>query len=92
MVSFQIESCFLMRSQMLLRPRRVLCPNAGSGIWCLHKRHTAGPDTDIAQIARVLYEEHVGSLPIIDDSKNLVGMITRSDIFKAIVEGGLRGG
>jgi len=40
----------------------------------------------------VLYEEHVGSLPIIDDSKNLVGMITRSDIFKAIVEGGLRGG
>jgi CBS domain-containing protein len=52
---------------------------------------TAGPDTEIAQIARVLYEEHVGSLPIIDKDKNLVGLITRSDILKAIVEGDLLG-
>ncbi len=52
---------------------------------------TAGPDTEIAQIARVLYEEHVGSLPIIDEDKNLVGLITRSDILKAIVEGDLLG-
>ena len=50
---------------------------------------TAGPDTDISQIARVLYEEHVGSLPIIDENKNLVGLITRSDILRAIVEGDL---
>ena len=52
---------------------------------------TAGPDTEIAQIARVLYEEHVGSLPLIDEDKNLVGLITRSDILKAIVEGDLLG-
>lgn len=50
---------------------------------------TAGPDTDIAQIARVLYEERVGSLPIIDEDKNLIGLITRSDILRAIVEGDL---
>jgi CBS domain-containing protein len=52
---------------------------------------TAGPDTEISQIARVLYEEHVGSLPIIDEKKNLVGLITRSDILRAIVEGNLLG-
>lgn len=52
---------------------------------------TAGPDTEIAQIARVLYEERVGSLPIIDENRNLVGLITRSDILKAIVEGDLLG-
>jgi len=34
---------------------------------------TAGPETEIAAIARVLYEEHVGCLPIIDEDKNLVG-------------------
>jgi CBS-domain-containing membrane protein len=47
---------------------------------------TAGPETGIAQIARVLFEEHVGSIPIIDDQKALIGLITRSDILKAIVE------
>jgi acetoin utilization protein AcuB len=52
---------------------------------------TAGPDTDISQIARVLCEEHVGSLPIIDEQQTLVGLVTRSDILKAIVEGGLLG-
>ena len=52
---------------------------------------TAGPDTDIAQIALVLYEEHVGSLPVIDEQQTLIGLITRSDILKAIVEGGLFG-
>jgi len=52
---------------------------------------TAGPDTDIAQIARVLFEEHVGSLPVIDEQQTLIGLITRSDILKAIVEGGLFG-
>ena len=52
---------------------------------------TAGPDTGISQIARVLYEEHVGSLPIIDENKNLIGLITRSDILRAIVERDLLG-
>ena len=47
---------------------------------------TTGLDTDIT---RVLYEEHVGTLPIIDENKNLMGLITRSDILKAIVEGDL---
>jgi acetoin utilization protein AcuB len=47
---------------------------------------TAGAETSIAQIARVLFEEHVGSIPIIDEQKALVGLITRSDILKAIVE------
>ncbi len=52
---------------------------------------TAGPDTEITHIVRVLYEEQVGSLPIIDEEKKLVGLITRSDILKAVVEGDLLG-
>ena len=52
---------------------------------------TAGPDTGVDQIAQVMFEEKVGSLPIVSDGGELVGMITRSDILKAIVEGGLFG-
>lgn len=56
-------------------------------IQCLIKRRvlTASPDTGIREIARILFEERIGSMPIVDDKGILVGIITRSDILRTIV-------
>ena len=37
---------------------------------------------DLKQAARLLVTKHIGSLPVIDSRKQLVGMITETDIFK----------
>lgn len=44
---------------------------------------TINPDADIGQAAKVMQEKHVGSLPVISNSK-LVGIITERDFFKII--------
>lgn len=45
----------------------------------------ASPDTEIREIARVLFEHHIGSMPVIDPQARLVGIITRSDILRTLV-------
>lgn len=45
---------------------------------------SAHPDTEIRVVARVLFEERIGAMPIVDDSKTLVGMLTRSDILRIV--------
>ncbi len=46
---------------------------------------TASPDTEIREIARVMFEERIGSMPIVDEQGTLVGIITRSDILRTLV-------
>ena len=46
---------------------------------------TATPDTDIRQIARVFFEDRIGAMPIVEEKGGLVGLITRSDILRAII-------
>lgn len=45
---------------------------------------TASRKTDIRYITRLFVENRIGSMPIVDDRK-LIGIITRSDILKAIL-------
>jgi CBS domain-containing protein len=45
---------------------------------------TAEEDTPLAHIARVLLEENISALPIIDKTHKVVGMISRTDILKAV--------
>ncbi|WNM59993.1 CBS domain-containing protein [Candidatus Nitrospira allomarina] len=45
----------------------------------------ASPEAELCALARVLLEEHIGALPIVSESVGLVGMITRSDILRALV-------
>jgi len=45
----------------------------------------ADEETPLAHIARVLLEEKISALPIIDESHHLTGMITRTDILKAVI-------
>ncbi|MDR4508670.1 MAG: CBS domain-containing protein [Candidatus Brocadiaceae bacterium] len=45
----------------------------------------ASPDTDVREIAKIMIEEHIGSMPIVDEKESLVGIITRSDILRTII-------
>lgn len=46
--------------------------------------HAASPDTDIHQLAHVMFDEHIGSLPIVDTKRKVIGIVTRSDILKVM--------
>ena len=42
-------------------------------------------DTQIPYIAKVLIEEHISAMPIIDESKTPIGIVTRSDVLKTLL-------
>ena len=42
-------------------------------------------DTQIPYIAKVLIEEHVSAMPIIDKKKTPIGIVTRSDVLKTLL-------
>ena len=46
---------------------------------------TAHPETEIRLIAKVMIERKIGSMPLIDESGKLVGILTRTDILRAVV-------
>jgi CBS domain-containing protein len=45
----------------------------------------AKPETEIRAIVRVMFEEHIGAMPIVSDTGQLVGIITRSDILRVLI-------
>ena len=45
---------------------------------------SATPATEIHEIARVMLDEHVSAIPILDSSRHPVGILTTSDILRAI--------
>lgn len=46
---------------------------------------SATPTTEIREIAQVMLEEQVSGIPILDSSRHPVGILTTSDILRAIV-------
>lgn len=46
---------------------------------------TAGRLTDIRRIAKAMFENHIGTMPIVEDDGTLTGIITRSDILYALI-------
>ncbi len=50
-----------------------------------HPVLVAAPDTTLLALARVLLEERIGALPVVSQEKELLGMITRSDLLRVIV-------
>lgn len=49
---------------------------------------TASLKTSIHEICRVMFRQHIGALPIVDDKGSLSGIITRSDILRVMIEQG----
>ena len=45
----------------------------------------ATPTTEIREIAHIMLEEHLSGVPILDSSRHLIGILTTSDILRAIV-------
>lgn len=45
----------------------------------------ASPKTKVTRITKVFIVERVGSMPIINDKRELVGMVTRSDVLRLVV-------
>ncbi len=46
---------------------------------------TADRITDIRRIAKVMFDNHIGTMPIVDEEGTLLGIITRSDILYALI-------
>jgi len=46
--------------------------------------HAALPDTDIHQLAHLMFDERIGSLPIVDAKRQVLGIVTRYDILKVM--------
>jgi acetoin utilization protein AcuB len=47
---------------------------------------TATPDMQMAEAATLMISYKIGSLPVVDAERRLVGIITESDVFKAFIE------
>ena len=47
---------------------------------------TTTPETPIEDAARLMADNKIGGLPVVEDQKKVVGVITETDIFKAFVE------
>jgi acetoin utilization protein AcuB len=50
-----------------------------------HPVLVAAPEATLPAIARVLLEERIGAIPVVSEEKEILGMITRSDILRVIV-------
>lgn len=50
-----------------------------------HDPHTIGPDDTIEDAATVMHTKDVSRLPVVDDDGQLVGIISRGDVLRAIV-------
>ena len=47
--------------------------------------HVAKPMEPLLSAAQRLLSEHVGSLPVVDDAGSVVGIVTKTDLVKALV-------
>lgn len=47
---------------------------------------TITPQTTIEKAALVMMERKIGGLPVLDEEKRLVGILTEDDVFRALVE------
>ena len=45
----------------------------------------ASPDTDVRQIAANLITYHIGSVPVLSEDDELLGIITRTDLLKLVI-------
>ena len=51
---------------------------------CMTKKVlTCGPDDDLNDVARTLYQRNINRIPVVDDDNKVIGIVTRGDIVKA---------
>ncbi len=47
---------------------------------------TVTPETPLGEAASLMASHHFGSLPVVDADRNIVGIVTESDIFRAFAD------
>lgn len=47
---------------------------------------TALADTPIREVARVMFDQHIGAMPVVNKADVPIGIVTRSDILQALVK------
>jgi acetoin utilization protein AcuB len=47
---------------------------------------TAAPDTSLAAAARLMLEQRVGALPVLDEDQQLVGIVSESDLLRYMAQ------
>lgn len=47
---------------------------------------TVGPDTPLADVQRLFVEEGIGGAPVADERGRVVGVVTASDVLRAVTE------
>lgn len=47
---------------------------------------TVTPESPLGEAASLMASHHFGSLPVVDAEKNIVGIITESDLFRALAD------
>ena len=53
---------------------------------------TCGPDDTLEQVATLMHEQGVSRLPVVGDDNELLGIVSRGDLVRAIVEAGRTAG
>ncbi|GAB4414229.1 MAG: hypothetical protein OHK0056_20890 [Bacteriovoracaceae bacterium] len=43
-------------------------------------------DTDAREVAKVLVREQISAMPVVDESRKLIGIVSRVDVLKAVVD------
>ena len=46
---------------------------------------TADPTSNARRIAKVMMDYHLSALPIVDEHDSLLGLVSRSDILRAVI-------
>lgn len=47
---------------------------------------TATPDMSVAEAALLMVDRRIGGLPVVDEARQVIGIITETDLFKALVK------
>ena len=60
------------------------------GVWKVSEVMTRGvltarPQAEIREMARIMLEERIGAMPIVNEAHELVGILTRTDILRTVV-------
>jgi acetoin utilization protein AcuB/CBS domain-containing protein len=47
---------------------------------------TVSPETGLREAAMLMIENKIGGLPVVDEQRNVLGIITESDLFEVLVQ------
>lgn len=50
-----------------------------------HRVLTASPEAEIRFAARIMFNEKIGCLPVVDQNGSVIGIVTRSDILRTVM-------